>query len=299
MNQYPWPKWATVKAEEARLLAPEERGPWQDNGTCDFRTTREEKPHAPDGPYLFYCVQHMAEVREKNTQVKPNPRRDQGLCRRCGNPAKLKPRNMAETVAALEAERTGNTIARMRTSEFCGRCQESIGTWCRGEICRAAGDRRRVRRTGCCPDTRTGKQRHCLLCCDAGKDKLRGRGKRARPNKAGTALGKTHTGQLTGNRAKAGRISRAGASVPEIALALKTSKETVRIYMQELEQVTAARSETLRKRGLEQRETIAKMLRRCARTDIIAKRTGLAEKTVEKYISEIQKEAGRRLGDDG
>lgn len=116
-----WPKWATVRAENVRTeLAPDDRGPWEDGKSCIRSLPRE--PHKAELPYFFHCHRCMEGIRRVSI-VKPHPRRDLGLCMRCGRKAEdVRDVVRGDPVAAAIAENRGITIARLGTRARCKAC---------------------------------------------------------------------------------------------------------------------------------------------------------------------------------
>ena len=215
-----FPRWATLRAEQVRnVLPPEEWGAWaRASGECVrsipgvFGLT--DTSHPAELPYFYHCVRCATSILEKSPPPKPWPRRDQGLCIRCGEPAA--PVNVIRIPAAAcaLAEELGITVARLNTKRFCSRCNPFDKSWCRGRTCQSSKTRRRVEPPGCCGFTESGKRRHCARCCQSRKKSFAARSER------------TH--RKESRSSQAARLKAEGRSVKEIAEVLGVSGNTVR-----------------------------------------------------------------------
>ncbi len=172
-----WPRWATVRAEEVRtVLPPEEWGPWREGVECSRGIPAvfglESTRHKSELPFFFHCRRCMVVNRRGETHPKPHPRRDMGLCIRCGEPAEeLRDRVLLPGAAAQQAEARDITVARLCTRKFCAVCDPYSKPFCRGRECNKAvklgGKRRRVEPACLCQPSRRAETRHCLVCCKA------------------------------------------------------------------------------------------------------------------------------------
>lgn len=162
-----WPAWATVRAEEVRtVLAPDERGPWQEPSSCILGGSRfsPAPEHPAEPPYFYHCNEHLATRRElaqrQRKRVKqPHPARDKGLCVNCGKLAELdhKRRNLP-AVYAVQAELEDVTIARLMTRRFCANCDPYRLPWCTARKCPDSNHgKHRALAHGCCISTTEGR----------------------------------------------------------------------------------------------------------------------------------------------
>ena len=162
-----WPAWATARAEEVRtVLAPGERGPWQEPSSCVLGGSRYSPApdHPAEPPYFYHCHEHLAirrdlALRQRKRAKQPNTARDKGLCVKCGDLAELdrKYRNLP-AVYAVQAELEDVTIARLMTRRFCVGCDPYRLPWCTARKCpdRSQGKHRALAH-GCCHGTTQGR----------------------------------------------------------------------------------------------------------------------------------------------
>ena len=222
-----------MRAEEVRnVLPPEEWGAWaRASGECVrsipgvFGLTDTSHPAEP--PYFYHCVRCVTSILEKAPPPKPWPRRDQGLCVRCGEPAA--PVNVVRIPAAAcaLAEELGITVARLNTKKFCSRCNPFDKAKCNGTLCRGRKQRRRVEPPGCCALTtdREGKRkfRHCAKCCQNRKKSIASTGTEV--SEIGTSL---RSREKEAREPETRRLKDEGLSVKEIAEKLGVSGNTIR-----------------------------------------------------------------------
>ena len=188
-----WPAWATLRSTQVRdRLPPKQRGPWPERQNCAFSIPgHDETIHTAEPPYFWYCTEHIEVAKRTRPQETPSTFRDQGLCKWCGEPAELRLEKKQDRVAAVFAERTNSTIARVRTKEYCRNCNPRIQPICQGETCRKADQQLKVLPTRCCPSTRKIADRHCKLCCAENRKALQKQKQKrsAQGRKAGLASG--------------------------------------------------------------------------------------------------------------
>ena len=186
-----WPAWATLRSTQVRdRLPPKQRGPWLERQNCASSIPgHDETMHTAEQPHFWYCTKHIAVARKTRPQATPSTFRDQGFCKWCGEPAELRPEKKQDRVAAVFAERTNSTIARVRTKEYCINCNPRHQPICQGETCRKADQQLKVLPTTCCPSTRKIADRHCELCCAENRKALQKQKRSAQGRKAGLASG--------------------------------------------------------------------------------------------------------------
>ena len=186
-----WPAWATLRPTQVRdKLPPKQRGPWLERQNCAFSIPgHKETMHKAEPPYFWHCMKHIEVAKRTRPQATPSTFRDQGLCKWCGEPAELWPEKKQDRVAAVLAERTNSTIARIRTKEYCRNCNPRNRPTCQGETCRKADQQLNVLPTRCCPSIRKMADRHCELCCAENRKALRKQKRSAQGRKDGLASG--------------------------------------------------------------------------------------------------------------
>ena len=173
------PLWMTVRAEEVRTLPKEEWGPWAEGVTCVRGFPGDN--HPVEEPHFFYCRHHMDVLRSQHPVPRPHKERDLGLCVKCKEPAEPD-RSIVRlpTVACVEAEKLGITVARLSTRKFCDTCDPWANPFCTWDWCKKElhpkGKRNRALPKGCCKKTLNTKP-HCQRCHDLW---LRSRGNTAR-----------------------------------------------------------------------------------------------------------------------
>ena len=165
-----WPKWTTVRAEQARtaLVDEDDWGSWVEGGECCRGIPgvfgAKESGHAADPPFFFHCLSCIAVVHRGIKIPSPNHARDHGLCLKCGQPAELD-RNALRVpaAAAQQAEARGITVARLSTRKFCASCDPYSRPYCRARLCPNKGQRHRAY-AGCTRLTRHNFP-HCTAAC--------------------------------------------------------------------------------------------------------------------------------------
>ena len=212
-----WPKWATVRADAVRtVLPPDEWGPWANGGSCSRGIPGvfgfEDSQHPSEPPYFFHCRSCIVGVQKGGVVPKPHPRRDLGLCVRCGEPAELD-RNVVrgDPVACQIAESRGITVARLSTRKWCETCDPYSRPWCGSRSC-TTSRKHRAEPTGCCYKTRVGNLGpHCEEACEqlANKGMTSQKARYARRRAAGQCV--SCGGQPRPDRASCERCARRGA----------------------------------------------------------------------------------------
>ena len=162
------PSWMTVRADEVRTLPREEWGPWAEGVTCVRGFPGDN--HSVEEPHFFYCRHHMEVLRSQHPAPRPHKERDLGLCVKCKEPAEPD-RNIVRlpTVACVEAEKLGITVARLSTRKFCANCDPWANPLCNWKWCKDGlhpGKKRyRALPKGCCKRT-LNTAPHCQRCHD-------------------------------------------------------------------------------------------------------------------------------------
>ena len=280
-----WPLWATLRAEQIPLLPVDQQGPWSyREAVC--RVGRDG-PHPTQPPYCFHCQLHIKEIRAKVKQDKPWRLRDQGLCVACGQPAELLPTTMNYRVACMQAEIRNSTVARLSTRRHCQQCPTNNATTCKGSFCRGIKPRPRVRRPNCCPDTKSGKRRHCSICCAAGKDRKPKPTRQSQGAKAGAASGAARRQQQHQRRREVTPLNRAGLTVEQIAQQLAVSPTTIRKDIAALRERTKQANAAWAQKTAERRDTIRRLTDQGLSPAQIAPQIGLTEKTVLMHLKSL------------
>ena len=122
-NGAKWPWWALLRSHEAiECQGRRELGPWgEDTGSCEVE---EGNRHDAEYPYVFHCALHARERQGRTPLAKPEPRRDKGLCIRCGGPAELSPgASGTHRELCIKAEVAHSTVARQCTQRHCSDCK--------------------------------------------------------------------------------------------------------------------------------------------------------------------------------
>ena len=159
------PRWQTVRAEEVRTLPRGQWGPWAEATRCVHGTPAEI--HPPEAPHFFYCRKHMAMERSLHPPAAPHRERDWGLCVLCKGPAEPDRRwARLPTVACVEAEKYGTTVARLSTRKYCAACDPYSKPWCRSRKC---GNKKKHRSAPCsqCSQPTKHPYPHCHDACMA------------------------------------------------------------------------------------------------------------------------------------
>lgn len=232
-----WPSWATTRPDDIfELLPPEEWGPWGGaQSTCmqsnSIASEGQMAPHPAEPPHFFHCGAHLERVRKVNRTTRPSPARERGRCITCGKPAERRPVTMVYPVACLEAERTGQTVARLMTKAYCQSCNPRSARnlpLCRGRKCRETGQQRPVQRPGCCNITRTSRRRHCATCCRAAARSLAVQIMPAETRTAGAAAIRKRGDK---HREEVGDLHRQGLDNKAIAERLGVNVRTVQRHL--------------------------------------------------------------------
>ena len=175
------PQWAIVRAEEARTMADgEDRGPWVGNHMCANGSPgvmgSDDTIHPAEEPYFFHCKACIARLRRRQ-KIKPNARREQGLCS-CGEPANAKRDVLImPNAAAMQAEQQDTTIARLTTRQFCTACDPTTGPFCSAAMCR---DKKRHKAICTTRHSHTIVHHHCAFACSVYIERRRREDRRRR-----------------------------------------------------------------------------------------------------------------------
>ena len=272
-----------LRAEQVAKLPPDERGPWG-YGNSPCRIAREGQ-HATEHPYFFHCQQHLHEVRQKIKQTTPWSARDQGLCTSCGKPSELLPTTMNHRVACVQAESTNSTVARLNTRKFCQHCSAKNGSLCRGRSCRGKEQKNVVQRPNCCPTTRSGKRRHCSVCCLDGQQRKLQREKKQTPDdKASAAADASRQQRPNHQKKQVTQLRKSGMNTRQIADKLNVSQCTIENDIAELRAMTRPAIEARKHRLTQRRETILYLSDEGLAPSQIAQKLELSEQTVQKYL---------------
>ena len=122
-NGATWPCWALLRSQEAiEYQGRRELGPWGEaTGSCEVE---EGSRHDAEYPYVFHCAQHAGDRQGRTPLARPEPRRDKGLCIRCGRPAELSPgASGTHRELCIKAELGHSTVARLCTQRQCSDCK--------------------------------------------------------------------------------------------------------------------------------------------------------------------------------
>ena len=220
-----WPAWATLRPPQVRDKLPhDQRGPWLERQNCAFSIPgHDETRHKAEPPHFWHCTKHIEATKRTRPQETPSTFRDQGLCKPCGEPAELRPEKKQDRVAAVLAERTNSTIARIRTKEYCRNCNPRNRQTCQGETCRKADQQLKVLPTRCCPSIRKLANRHCEMCCAENRAALQKQKRSAHARKAGLASGAAKKRRQNERRQEVSKLSQSGMDNTEMASQLEVS----------------------------------------------------------------------------
>ena len=174
-----WPEWATVRAEEVRTtLSPDKWGPWAlaSGGCCKGTPPTwglDNTLHPAEAPYFFHCLSCI-EIERRSSTPKPHPRRDMGLCIKCGQPAERVTKWLRlDIVACRQAETEGTTVAHLGSRKYCAGCDPYTKPFCHGMECNRAvkeGKKRQRASLDChcrLSDRASRSSPHCMTCCYA------------------------------------------------------------------------------------------------------------------------------------
>ena len=174
------PQWAIVRVEEARTMADgEDRGPWVGQHMCARGTPgvlgAKDTEHPAEEPYFFHCKRCIAGMQSNQPPLKPNDKRDQGLCDTCSGPSEpRRDKIITNNAAAMQAEEFGTTIARLTTLRFCAACDPAIPPFCSARMCPKNGKRHRAT----CSNPSHSSVPHCAAQCERRKKQWYEAGKR-------------------------------------------------------------------------------------------------------------------------
>lgn len=294
MNQ-PWPKWAILRSEQIRQLLPtDEWGPWaRADRICILSNTgtpsNDHSAHDADNPYFFHCEPHLQAVRKRSKTVRPDPLRDEGRCKACGEPAERRSIFKAPPVMCVQAERSNSTVARLSTKAYCTTCNPSNRPFCTSRQCRATGNKRRVQLAGCCSFTRSGSHVHCAQCCSAHRAKLRERKNQTPASFASQAGLKVRYQQLRQRRFTVAKLTRKGLTAEQIAERLGVSAVTINRDRRALREMTKAANDAAAQRAAETRRRVAELSDQGHSPAEIARQIGRTPSTVRHHLRELAK----------
>ena len=136
---------------------------------CMCTLSDVRSPHPAEDPHLFYCRNCYAQRHPGHPPLRPNKKRDAGICVSCDKPSELNGRAVwSGPVLAREAEIRGITVARLATKKYCAECSPYSLPMCRAIKCPSCEPGRRARSIRCI-HSRNPKNTaapHCQAECD-------------------------------------------------------------------------------------------------------------------------------------
>ncbi len=286
----PWPRWAVLRSEQIRqLLPPEEWGPWtRADQICILSNTgtpsNDHSAHPTDLPNFFHCEPHLQAVRKRSKTVRPDPLRDLGLCKTCGEPAERLSTFKAPPVMCVQAERSNSTVARLSTKAYCTDCNPSKRPFCTSRQCRATGERRRVQLPDCCSYTRNGSRLHCAQCCSAKRARQRDEKNQTVASFAVQVAIKGRRQRRHQRRLQVAKLAREGFSELQMADQLGVSTKTIQQDRKALRDRTRNAQATNARRGAETRRRVAELSAQGHAPAEIAKQIGRTYSTVRHHL---------------